>query len=142
MADFISVAPGFAVAGQLAAKDFPRAAAAGFRAVVNNRPDGEAPGQLPGAEAEQAARAAGLAYWAVPVTGATLAQGVEAERQALAAAPGPVLAYCRSGSRSIALWALAEARAGKRGADELIRLAQAAGYDLSRLRPALEAAQG
>jgi uncharacterized protein (TIGR01244 family) len=138
MADFIQVTPDFAVAGQLAAEDFRRAAAAGFKGVVNNRPDGEALGQMTDAQARAAAKAAGLAYWAVPVTGGTLLDGIAAERAALAEAGGPVLAYCRSGNRSIALWAMAQAET--RGAEEVLRLAGRAGYDLSKLRPAIEAA--
>ncbi|MBL8551950.1 MAG: TIGR01244 family phosphatase [Hyphomonadaceae bacterium] len=140
MADFIQVTPDFAVAGQLTEADFARAKAAGFRAVVNNRPDNEAPGQMTSADARRAAEAAGLAYFDLPVTGSTLRDGVAAAQAAFGAADGPVLAYCRTGTRSISLWALTQA--GKRPADEIIGLGRAAGYDLSALRPALGARQG
>ncbi len=125
------------VAGQIAADDLAEAKARGFTGVVNNRPDGEQPGQPTGAEIAAAAAAAGLAYTAIPVG----AQGIgEAQVSAMAAllgqADGPVLAFCRSGTRSTYLWALARAWAGA-DPDELVARAAAAGYDLSGLRPAL-----
>jgi uncharacterized protein (TIGR01244 family) len=138
MANFISIVPGFAVAGQLTRDDFAAAAEAGFKAILNNRPDGEAPGQLPSAEAATEAQKAGLAYHAIPVDGAPTPAAVEATIEALASG-GPVLAYCRTGRRSAALWALAQAKTRARSPEEIVRLAAAAGYDLSGLRQALEA---
>ena len=140
MADFIQVTPEFSVAPQLSAEDFARAAAAGFRVIINNRPDGEAPDQIASVDARRAAEAAGLAYFDVPVTTLKLRDGLVAERAALAAAEGPVLAYCRSGARSISLWALTQA--GEKPADEILQIARTAGYDLSALAPALQIRQG
>ena len=81
---------------------------------MNNRPEDESDDQTPGAEIEAAATAAGIAYVAIPVTHAGFSMPqVEAMEAALAAAGDkPVLAYCRSGTRSTLLWALAEAKAG------------------------------
>lgn len=139
MTEFRHVTPNFAVASQLTAADFARAAALGFKAVVSNRPDGEAPDQLPDASARAAAEAAGLTYHALPFKGAPT-PGIVAEMTALLEAnrAGPVLAYCRTGTRSITAWAMSQALSGARGPDELIALAAGAGYDLSGTRGALE----
>jgi uncharacterized protein (TIGR01244 family) len=118
-----------AVAGQIWPEQMPALAAAGFRAVINNRPDGEEPGQPSAHEITAAAEAAGLAYQDIPVAGGFSQSQVEAMAAALAGADGPVLAFCRSGTRSTFLWALAEASRGVPG-EELIGKAEAAGYDL------------
>lgn len=129
----------FAVAPQIAPGDLPAIAAAGYIAIVNNRPDGEEAGQPPGVEIRAAAEAAGLAYSEAPVTNAGFAQPqLDAMTAAITAAHGPVLAYCRSGTRSCNLWALAAARAG-RDPGLLVAQAGAAGYDLASLRATLEA---
>ncbi|MDB5697143.1 MAG: hypothetical protein JWN21_2686 [Sphingomonas bacterium] len=129
----------FAVAPQIAPEDVPAIAAAGYVAIVNNRPDDEEPGQPSGNAVRAAAEAAGLAYAEVPVTQAGFAQPqLDAMAAAVVAADGPVLAYCRSGTRSCNLWALAAAQAG-RDRDLLVGQARAAGYDLSSLRPSLDA---
>lgn len=125
------------VAGQIHAADLGEAAAAGITLVVNNRPDHEAPGQPTGAEIEAAAEAAGLAYRHIPIAGGFTADDVEAMAEALGAAQGKVLAFCRSGTRSTFLWALARARAGA-DPESLIAQAAAAGYDLAPIRSFLE----
>jgi len=135
MADIRHVSDGFSVAPQITAADFAEIAAAGFRAIINNRPDGEAPGQIGDADAQAAAAAAGLRYIAIPVRGAPGPAEVEATVAALASLPGPILAYCRSGTRSVTAWALAQARSGGR-ADDVIDRARGAGYDLNALRSA------
>ena len=125
------------VAGQIAPEDIAEAARQGFTYVINNRPDGEAPGQPSGAEMEAAAKAAGLGYAAIPITHAGFSEAqVIAMGKALDEATGPVLAFCRSGTRSTLVWALARARAGDK-APELAAKAAAAGYDLSPIRALL-----
>jgi len=132
----ISVAP------QILPDDLPAIAAAGFKAVVNNRPDGEEAGQPSDALIRAAAEAAGLAYHAVPVGHAGIRQDqLDAMTAALVAADGPVLAFCRSGTRSCHLWALAAAQAGRNPA-LLQAQAAAAGYDLAPLRPSLDRLAG
>jgi len=131
MAEFRRVTDDFSVAPQITLDDLPRAAQAGFVLVINNRPDGEVPDQATGAEVEAAAKAAGLDYAFIPVRGLPTPEQVEEERELIAAAKGPVLAYCRSGNRSIITWSLGEARAGARSRDELIKLGAATGYDLN-----------
>jgi uncharacterized protein (TIGR01244 family) len=102
------------VAGQIAPGDLPAIAAAGVTLIVNNRPDGEEQGQPASAEVEAAARAAGLDYRHIPIAGGFNGDDVLAMAEALDAAEGKVLAFCRSGTRSTFLWALARA---ERGAD-------------------------
>lgn len=130
--DHISVAP------QVAPGELGEVAEQGFALVINNRPDHEEAGQPDGAAVAEAARAAGMDYVAIPVTpgGFTMDQ-VEAMAAALGRAKGPVLAFCRTGTRSTNLWALAEASRGG-DPDTLVGKAAAAGYDISGLRPVLE----
>lgn len=124
------------IAGQIQAGDVARAAAAGVTMIVNNRPDGEEPGQPPGVEIEAAARVAGLGYSYLPVAGGIEPGQAEAMAAILDQADGKVLAYCRSGTRSTYLWALARTLQGVDG-DTLAAQAGAAGYDLAPLRPYL-----
>ncbi|MBB5711091.1 TIGR01244 family sulfur transferase [Sphingomonas xinjiangensis] len=134
--DKISVAP------QISPEQVPALAEAGFTAIINNRPDGEELAQPDGAALRQAAEAAGLAYTAIPVTHAGFsAVQVEAMAEALEQARGPVLAYCRSGTRSCNLWALAEASRGG-DPDALTAKAAGAGYDIEGIRPLLDALSG
>ncbi|MDB5711784.1 MAG: hypothetical protein JWL96_3854 [Sphingomonas bacterium] len=134
--DRISVAP------QITPWDVSEIARAGFVAIVNNRPDDEEAGQPEGAEIRAAAEAAGLSYTEIPITHAGFSfPQVEAMAAALDAAGGPVLAYCRSGTRSCNLWALASAKAGG-DPDELVAKGAGAGYDLSGIRPLLDQLSG
>ena len=131
MTEFRKVTDGFSVAPQIELEDVARAKAEGFVLIVNNRPDGEAPGQPTSAEMEAAAKAAGIAYVHIPVRGGPSQEQIDVERQILAETNGPVLAYCRSGTRSIVTWSIGEALAGARSRDELVGLSAEAGYDLS-----------
>ena len=125
------------VAGQIDPEEVAGLAAAGVTMIVNNRPDGEEPGQPSGVEIEAAARAAGVEYRHVPLGSAGLSQPlIDDMAQAIAATDGKLLAFCRSGTRSTYLWALAEAQRGRSG-DELVAAAAAAGYDLSPIAPHL-----
>ena len=122
------------VAGQISVDDVAEAARQGFVAIVNNRPDDEQPGQPSGAEIEAAARANGLSYRAIPITHAGFSTNqVDAMVEALSAAQGPLLAFCRSGTRSTLVWALARGRIGDDPA-ELSDKAEAAGYDLTPVK--------
>ena len=125
------------VAGQVMPDEIATAAAQGFTFIVNNRPDDEQPNQPSSAEMKAAAEAAGLGYAAIPISHAGFNEGqVTAMRAALEAAPGPVLAFCRSGTRSTLIWALARSRMGDDAAT-LSAKAEAAGYDLGPIRPLL-----
>ncbi len=136
---FRTLDPSISVFGQIEPEDVAAAKAQGFTTIVNNRPEGEQPGQPAGAEIEAAAKAAGLAYVAIPVDHSGFAEWqVSAMADALEQANGPVLAFCRSGTRSTFLWALARNRLGDDG-ETLIAKAAGAGYDLSSIRPVLAA---
>ena len=121
---------------QIEPGDLPAAAANGVTLILNNRPDGEEAGQPSSAEIAAAARAAGLDYRHIPVSGGFNLDDVLAMADALDAAQGKALLCCRTGTRSTFLWALARSARGAR-ADELIAQAAAAGYDLSPIRPHL-----
>jgi uncharacterized protein (TIGR01244 family) len=139
MAEFRRLSDDVLAAPQLAPEDFQRAADAGVTLVINNRREGEAPDQIPGDEARALAEAAGLAYVQIPVSMGTLSLAdVDAMAQALEGAEGLALAYCLSGARSAALWALAQAKSGGARAEDLLNATRAAGYDLEGLRPVLQ----
>lgn len=124
------------VAGQIDALAMPALAAHGVTMIVNNRPDHEEPGQPTAKEIAAAAQAAGLDYRHIPVAGGFSPDQVEAMADALEFADGKVLAFCKSGTRSTWLWALARSRRGA-DAETLIGQASAAGYSLESLRPYL-----
>ena len=124
--EHVSVSP------QISPDDVAAIKAAGFVAIVNNRPDGESPDQPTSAVIEQAAHDAGLAYHYIPLgrEGVT-PEMVEQTKSVLEGSAGPVFCYCRSGTRSTTLWALSQA--GKQPAAEIISAAANAGYDMSHL---------
>lgn len=138
MSDFRQLAASVWASPQIDLSDVANAAAAGFALVINNRPEGESPDQAPGADIAAAVRAAGMDYCAIPITpGGFSREEVDAMAKALAKAKGPVLAYCRSGTRSTLLWSLASASAG----DDPAAIAEAAlqaGYDISPVRAFVE----
>ena len=120
----------FAAAPQIAPGDMAELKAQGFRSVISNRPDGEAADQPSFSEIEAAARAAGLEVRHVPVvTGRITPEDTLAFDQALKELPGPVLAFCRSGTRSTVLWSMNQA--GKLSDAEILERTRAAGYDMS-----------
>ena len=134
---FRKIDDSISVAGQISAADVADAAAQGFTTIINNRPDQEEPGQPGGDAIREAARAAGLAYVAIPIGhGGFSVEQVEAMRDALDKAEGPVLAFCRSGTRSTFAWALAKGTGGE-DADTLAAKAAGAGYDISSIKPLL-----
>lgn len=106
-----AVAPDVCVAPQLGPEHMAEIARAGFRSVVNNRPDFEyGPDQPTNAAIEAAARAAGLEYRFLPVNPAFQSpEDIAAFAQLLAEMPRPILAFCRSGARSAKLFAQAVA---------------------------------
>jgi uncharacterized protein (TIGR01244 family) len=102
------VSPDYSASPQISREDVAEIAARGFRSIMCNRPDGEATDQPPADEIRAEAERQGLAFAHVPVvSGAITAENVADFEAALAALPGPVLAYCRSGARCQNLWMLA-----------------------------------
>lgn len=131
---FRKLTDGVLASPQIDLADIAEAAAQGVTLIINNRPEGESDDQTPGDQIEAAARAAGIAYVAIPVTHAGFSEAqVKAMAAALESADGPVLAYCRSGTRSTLLWALAEASQGA-DPDTLAVHAAEAGYDIGPVR--------
>ncbi len=136
--DLRQIVPGFAVAPQIEPSELPALAALGFRTVINNRPDDEVGADLADAVMAAAAEAAGLAYHRLPYLPSRMTpELVEAFAATLAAAEAPVLAYCRSGTRSSHLWAMAVAP--RMPLDDILGAAASAGYDLAGLVPLLAA---
>ena len=124
--DKVSVSP------QIAPEDVAAVKKAGFTTIVNNRPDGESPDQPSNDEIAAAAKNAGLVYHFIPMGRAGVSPDmIEGTRAALEGSAGPVLCFCRSGTRSATLWALSQA--GTLGAADIISQAAGAGYDLSHL---------
>jgi uncharacterized protein (TIGR01244 family) len=129
MSQFRKVTDAFQVSPQITPEEAREAAEAGVKLIINTRPDGEVPDQPKSADIEAAARAAGADFLALPFAGRPTPEQARAQAEAVAGAGGPVLAFCRSGTRSITAWALGEAGRGRDRA-ELVRIAAGAGYDL------------
>lgn len=132
------VVDGIAVAEQITAADVDQLAAEGFRSIICNRPDQEAADQPAFADIKLAAGRNGLQVRNIPVVSGQLSmKEVEDFSRALDELPQPVLAYCRSGTRSIQLWAFAAAARGT-SPDSIISSARQAGYDLGEMQPYLQ----
>ena len=126
------------VSSQITPADIDQAAAAGVRAIINNRPDGEEPGQPTSAELEARARSCGITYRHIPISSGDFDDAsVRSFGDALMGADGETLAFCRTGMRSTTLWALSQA--GVRPAADILETAANAGYDLSSQRARIEA---
>jgi sulfide:quinone oxidoreductase len=134
----MDLAPGLTAAGALSAADIEALVASGVKTIVNNRPDNEDPGQLSAGEASRLCAAHGIAYHHIPFVAATLtATDIDAFEAVLKSAPEPLVAHCRSGTRSTMIWALTRMRAGDDPA-ALVALGARNGVDISAL-PALAA---
>lgn len=94
---------------QLLPHEVAEMAAAGIKGIINNRPDNEAPDQPASAEIEAEARRHGLSYWHIPIVPGQATQADAcAFAQALQQAGGPVVAFCRTGNRSTALFKMSQ----------------------------------
>jgi uncharacterized protein (TIGR01244 family) len=134
--DIRPLTPTYAVSPQIEPGDLAAIKAAGYTTIIDNRPDGEIPGHLHTAAMQAAATAMGFDFVVNPIIGGAMTQAnVTAQAAAIAAATGPVLAYCASGNRSSVVWALAHA--GQMPADDLIGIPARYGYQLEHLRPQL-----
>ena len=130
--DIRKVSDRFAVAPQIQPGDLEAIARAGYRLVVGNRPDDEEPGQPTTRAIARAAQDAGIAYVHIPISGGEFPdERIDEFRDVVRAADGPVLAFCRTGTRSITLAALANPFGLT--AEQRLERAAAAGYDLSGL---------
>jgi uncharacterized protein (TIGR01244 family) len=117
------------VSGQLAPHQVAGLAQSGVTMLVNNRPDGEEPGQPLASDIEAAAEQAGIAYRFVPILRGIGPADIEAMHEAMqSAGDGKLLAFCRSGTRSALACALAQREAGAARGEVEQRLAEA-GFD-------------
>ncbi|NIZ15121.1 TIGR01244 family sulfur transferase [Phaeobacter sp. HF9A] len=133
-----TLTPRYSVSPQISVEDVPAIAAAGFTTVICNRPDAEVAPSHHAATIRAAVEAAGLTFHELPLTHQTMTpENVAQHRSFLENAAGPVLAYCASGTRSSVVWALGHA--SDLSLDDIMTKTQQAGYDLSGLRPTLEA---
>lgn len=137
-----TVSPLYSVAEQLQVADLGVLATQGFRTIINNRPDHEAEDQPESREFAAAAKSLGISYLYFPVKGSQQAgefisdEHVEAFERIYRQAQGPILAFCRTGTRSIILWALMETVT--LGSEPVLAAATTAGYNLTSLKDRME----
>lgn len=131
--DLRQLSPTLAVSAQIQPHDVPALAAAGFKVLINNRPDSEVDAQIDHDAMAQAAAEAGMTYHYLPFNPGEITPQLITDFGTAIADPGPVIAYCRSGNRSTVLWALNNA--GKLPETEILETAAKAGYDLSSVQP-------
>jgi uncharacterized protein (TIGR01244 family) len=133
--------PGVFVAAQIAPADMAALRENGFNAVIDLRPDGEAPDQPPSTQMAAAAQKAGLAFSYTPaphgvVPGVTVDQFARAPSESAR----PTLLYCRSGKRAARVWALSEAsRVGGLDADAILRASAAIGLSAEDVKADIDA---
>ncbi|MCF3974467.1 TIGR01244 family sulfur transferase [Paracoccus salsus] len=133
--DLRQLSPTLAVSPQICPEDVAELAAAGFKVLVNNRPDQEVDARIDHEAISKAAEAAGMTYHYLPFHPGEITPQLITEFSHATAGRGPVVAYCRSGHRSTVLWALSQA--GKRPDVEILDAASKAGYDLTPVQPLL-----
>ena len=131
--DLRQISPDLAVSPQILPEDVPALAEAGFKVLVNNRPDDEVGADIDHDAMAQAAADAGMRYHYLPFYPGQITPQLIADFGMATTGQGPVIAYCRSGNRSTVLWALNQA--GRMPEDEILNTADAAGYDLSGVQP-------
>jgi uncharacterized protein (TIGR01244 family) len=135
--DIREITETYAVSPQIAPEDMGAIRARGFTTVICNRPDTENPPELHSAALKAAAEAAGLHFVENPFAAGLDMSIIDRQRAAIDAATGPVLAYCRSGTRSATVWALAEA--GRSGTDSILQAISRAGYPMDGMRAQIDA---
>ncbi len=128
--DIKPISTRLSVGPQIAIGDLQALADQGYRSIICNRPDGEGADQPTFEEIEAAARPLGLEARYLPVeSGRVSDEDAEAFKAALRELPGPILAYCRSGTRSATLWSLAQA--DEMSTPDILAATKSAGYDMS-----------
>lgn len=143
MVKSIKIDEKFSVSGQLDTSDLESLKEQGYAVIICHRPDYEDPNQALAADIESRAVELGLQFLHIPVSGSgPTMQAVQMTKEALDEANGQVLAYCRSGMRSVMLWSLATAMGGGVTSDELISTASAAGFKIDGLRTTLDSLAG
>ena len=131
--DVRTLSESYSVSPQIVPEDLTKLAGAGFRSVMCNRPDAEEPGQPAFAEIAAAAKAAGIEARWIPVVGGPTQDALEAFEVALEEMPKPMLAYCRSGTRSAMMWTIVQHEHARLSDAEILGATSAAGYDMAGL---------
>ncbi len=131
--DLRQLSPSLAVSPQIRPEDVASLAAAGFKVLVNNRPDEEIEAEIGHDAMARAAGAVGMTYHFLPFHPGRITPQLINDFTQATAGLGPVVAYCRSGHRCTVLWALSQT--GRRPESEIIATATEAGYDLSPVLP-------
>jgi sulfide:quinone oxidoreductase len=139
MAEIVKLDETVFVAGQITPEDIDDIAGRGIKLIVNNRPDGEDPaGQPLAEELEAAARKHGIAFENLQFTASTLTPHHAARlAEILKTGDKPMLAFCRTGTRSTTLWAASSVAVGMPLTEAIEKAAQA-GYDLRQSAPMIE----
>ncbi len=127
------LSPTLAVSPQIAVEDVAELAKAGFKVLVNNRPDEEVGPEIDHDAMRRAAEAAGMTYHYLPFYPGQVTPQLIEDFATATAGRQPVIAYCRSGNRCTVLWALNQA--GKLPESVILETASKAGYDLTGVRP-------
>jgi uncharacterized protein (TIGR01244 family) len=128
----------YSVSSQICADDFPDIVAAGFKSIICNRPDTENPTNLQIETLKLRATAAGLEFAENEFGPSTFGMDkIDRQAQLLVEMSRPVLAYCASGNRCSIIWAFA--KTGMIETNAILEATEAAGFQLSHLRPQLEA---
>jgi len=137
MSDFRPLTDKISVAPQISLADVDAAAADGVKLIICNRPDGEEPGQLPISTIAERAQANGIPLVSIPIVSGqfTLDAVMQMAAALKDAGDNKVLAYCRSGTRSCVLWAMAQALLKGLPTEELVERGAKAGYDLAPMAP-------
>ncbi|MGH1406223.1 MAG: TIGR01244 family sulfur transferase [Rhodomicrobiaceae bacterium] len=131
--DYRVVTSDFAVAPQISPEHIKEIKALGYVAIINNRPDHEVEGQPTSEEIRVLVEEAGLDYYFLPIQSGSLPmEAVEQTKELIAKIDGPAFAYCRSGTRSITLWAFS--KIGQTETQEVINSVEKAGYNLPFLQ--------
>ncbi|MDF1669310.1 MAG: TIGR01244 family sulfur transferase [Roseovarius sp.] len=136
--DLRQITPNYAVSPQILPQDMAEIAAAGFKSVMCNRPDGEDADQPEFASIADAAAAAGVQVRWVPISGRGASQDdLDQFGAALNEMPQPLLAYCRTGTRCTMLWSMTQH--GTLSDADILQATSEAGYDMSGLLQQLSA---
>ena len=128
------------VTGQIKSGDFPALIEAGIKTIINNRPDGEEMGQPLTADLAAEAKTHGINYFEIPIAGGFSPEQVQSFADVLLNQDTPMLAFCRTGTRSSLLWALSQAADGD--IDAILETTGNAGYDFRGYRSMLESMKG
>ena len=132
ISDNISVGP------QIVPEDIAQLVKRGFKSIICNRPDGESTEQPLYEDVQKAAILAGLEIKYIPISpGGFNQHDIDLFSEKLDTLPAPVFAYCRTGTRSTALWSLSQAAKGTPLA-EILEHTEQAGYDMSGLAPLIK----